>query len=75
MLLIGPPGSGKTHFVLEALEAAIREGRAAEMKLIVPTTSMAQHLLHTLARRGLLVPGDLASCVSGMSEEPHLEGV
>ena len=64
MLLIGPPGSGKTHFVLEALEAAIREGRAAETKLIVPTTSMAQHLLHTLARRGLLVPGDLIETIA-----------
>ncbi len=64
MLLIGPPGSGKTHFVLEALETAIREGRAAQSKLIVPTTSMAQHLLHTLARRGLLVPGDLVQTIA-----------
>ncbi len=64
MLLIGPPGSGKTHFVLEALEAAVREGRAAESKLIVPTTSMARHLLHTLARRGLVVPGNLVQTIA-----------
>lgn len=64
MLLIGPPGSGKTHFVLEALEAALREGRAAQVKLIVPTTSMARHLLHTLARRGLVVPGELVETIA-----------
>ncbi len=64
MLLIGPPGSGKTHFVLGALEAAVREGRAAESKLIVPTASMARHLLHTLARRGLVVPGNLVKTIA-----------
>ena len=69
MLLIGPPGSGKTHFVLEALEAAVREGRAQESKLIVPTTSMAQHLLHTLARRGLVVPGNLVQTLANFVRE------
>jgi ATP-dependent helicase/DNAse subunit B len=59
MLLIGPPGSGKTHFVLAALERAIREHRAAQARLVVPTASMAQHLAHILARRGCVVPGDL----------------
>lgn len=63
MLLIGPPGSGKTHFVLEAIEAAVRQDRAAEAKLIVPSRSMARHLLHTLARRGLVVPGDLVETI------------
>ena len=64
MLLIGPPGSGKTHFVLTRLEAAIREGRASQVKLIVPTASMAQHTLHTLARRGLVVPGRLVATMA-----------
>ena len=63
MLLIGPPGSGKTHYVLERLEAAVREARAPRVKLIVPTASMARHLLHTLARRGLVVPGDLVQTI------------
>ena len=64
MLLIGPPGSGKTHFVLVRLEAAIREGRAPQVKLIVPTASMAQHTLHTLARRDLVVPGQLVATMA-----------
>jgi ATP-dependent helicase/DNAse subunit B len=59
MLFLGPPGSGKTHFVLSALERAIRERRAAKVRLVVPTASMAQHLTHILARRGCVVPGDL----------------
>ncbi len=63
MLLIGPSGSGKTYFVLGALEVALREGCAAESKLIVPTVSMARHLLHTLARRGLVVPGNLIQTI------------
>ncbi len=64
MLLIGPPGTGKTHFVLTRLEAAIREGRASQVKLIVPTASMAQHTLHTLARRNLVVPGQLVATMA-----------
>jgi len=56
MLLVGPPGSGKTHFVLRAVEAVLREGRDRNAILIVPTASMAEHLIHTLARRGVAVP-------------------
>lgn len=56
MLLVGPPGSGKTHFVLSAVEAALREGRDRNTVLIVPTASMAEHLINTLARRGVAVP-------------------
>ncbi|MBI1355821.1 MAG: hypothetical protein GC160_15890 [Acidobacteria bacterium] len=59
MLWIGPPGSGKTTLCLERLQTALRQGRAAEVRLVTPTASMAQHLLHELARRGLTVPGDL----------------
>ncbi|MDA1315544.1 MAG: PD-(D/E)XK nuclease family protein [Acidobacteria bacterium] len=64
MLLIGPPGSGKTHFVLEAIESALRQGRDREVVLIVPTASMAEHLLHTLARRGLAVPNRVVQTVA-----------
>ena len=63
MLLICPPGSGKTHYVLERLEAAVRDARSPHVKLIVPTASMARHLLHTLARRGLVVPADLVQTI------------
>ena len=69
MLLIGPPGSGKTHFVLAAVESALREGRDQEVILIVPTASMAEHLLHTLARRGLAVPNRIVQTVAHFVEQ------
>ncbi len=64
MLLIGPPGSGKTHFVLEQIETAIREGRGHEARLVVPTASMARHMLHTLARRVAAVAGDTVATLA-----------
>ena len=65
MLLIGPPGSGKTRRVLGAVEAAIRADRSEETLLLVPTSSMKHHLLSVLAGNGLLVP---ARAVRTMSE-------
>jgi ATP-dependent helicase/DNAse subunit B len=53
MLLVGPPGSGKTYRVLGELQAASKRGRP--VTLVVPTASMAEHLQHELARRGLAV--------------------
>ncbi len=55
MLLVSPPGSGKTHHVLAALESALAAGRPA--RLVVPTASMAEHLQHLLARRQEQWPG------------------
>ena len=65
MLLIGPPGSGKTARILERVERAIRGDRSAEVQLLVPTTSMKLHVLNVLARRRLMVP---ARTVKTMSE-------
>ena len=56
MLLIGPPGSGKTGRILDSLERAIRDGRSGEVQLLVPTASMKLHLVAVLARKGLMVP-------------------
>jgi ATP-dependent helicase/DNAse subunit B len=53
MLLVGPPGSGKSHRVLEAVRQRLRNGRAA-FRLIVPTATMAEHLRNTLAREGFV---------------------
>ena len=53
MLLVGPPGSGKTHRVLEAVRARLRNGHAG-FRLIVPTATMAEHLRNTLAREGFV---------------------
>jgi ATP-dependent helicase/DNAse subunit B len=68
MLFIGPPGSGKTHLVLTALERAIQEQRSHEARLVVPTASMAQHLTHILARRGCVVPGNLIQTLADFVE-------
>ena len=65
MLLIGPPGSGKTQRILSDLERAVRAGRGNEILLLVPTASMRAHMLSTLARRGLMTP---AKTVTTMSE-------
>lgn len=64
MLLIGPPGSGKTDRVLDTVERAIRSGRSREVQLLVPTASMKRHLVNRLARRGLMVPVRAVSTVS-----------
>ena len=69
MLLIGPPGSGKTERILSRLEAAIRAGRAEEVKLLVPTASMKRHLHFVLARRGLMVPTPTVSTLSEFVRE------
>lgn len=53
-LLIGPPGSGKTTRLLELVKQSARHGRD-DVRLVVPTTTMAEHLRNELARSGLLV--------------------
>jgi len=67
MLLIGPPGSGRTSYVLDRVESAIREGR--DCQLITPTASMARHLQHELARRGLVVPTDSIETIAQLVEQ------
>ncbi len=69
MLLVGPPGTGKTHFVLKAIESAVREGRDREVVLVVPTASMAEHLVHTLARRGVAVPTHVIRTIAKFVED------
>jgi len=59
MIVVGEPGSGKTHFVLERVEQALRSGRSGKVLLVTPTSSMARHLAHQLARLGLAVPGGM----------------
>ena len=63
-LLIGPPGSGKTHSVLEKIVTAVHEGRSEEVLLVVPTVSMANHTLHTLARRSGAISGKIVKTIA-----------
>ena len=53
-LLTGPPGSGKTHTVLEILREVVRQGRS-DTVLLTPTATMAEHLRNEMAREGLLL--------------------
>src|SRR5215467_7095214 len=54
-LLTGPAGSGKTFTVLEGLRAALRRNDT-NVRVLVPTLTMAQHLRNEMARGGLVFP-------------------
>lgn len=69
MILRGPFGSGKTHTVLRAVEEAVRAGRDETVRLIVPTSSMARHLQHELARGGCAVRGGTVQTLQAVVEE------
>ena len=57
LLLSGPPGSGKSYRILEAVRAELRRG-ASDFRLLVPTATMAEHLRNQLAREGFVLrPG------------------
>lgn len=68
MIVVGEPGSGKTHFVLERVEQALRSGRSGKILLVTPTSSMARHLSHQLARVGLALPGDVIVPISRFTQ-------
>jgi ATP-dependent helicase/DNAse subunit B len=74
MLLIGPPGSGKSHRILEAVRDRLRKRNAA-FRLLVPTSTMAEHVRHSLAREGFVFRPDLISTLTGFlnSLEPGVE--
>lgn len=52
-LLTGPAGSGKTFKILEELRWALQKNDNA-VCLLVPTSTMAQHLRNQMAREGLV---------------------
>ena len=52
-LLTGPPGSGKTFTILEELRSALNRNDNA-VCLLVPTSTMAQHLRNQMARGGFV---------------------
>ena len=54
-LLIGPAGSGKTTLLLNSLRQALRGGNDG-IRLLAPTSTLAQHLQNQLAREGLVFP-------------------
>ncbi len=63
-VLTGPPGSGKTAAVIDTLREAVRAGRS-DIRLLVPTATMADHTQHRLAREGLVFRRSLIQTLSG----------
>ncbi|HKE27012.1 MAG TPA: PD-(D/E)XK nuclease family protein [Bryobacteraceae bacterium] len=62
-LISGPAGSGKTTLVLNQLRDAVRAGRS-DVRLLVPTATMAQHLQNQMARQGVLLRPSLIQTLS-----------
>ena len=67
-LIVGPAGSGKTSLTLEILRQALRCGRQ-DIRLLVPTATMAQHVQNQLAREGFVFPVRLVDTLSGFVDE------
>ena len=53
LVLTGPSGSGKTHRILGEFRDAVK-ARRTDIRLVVPTATLVQHLRHELAREGLV---------------------
>lgn len=54
LLLIGPPRSGKTQWCLDRMRASLRARAHDHARLLLPTTTMAEHLRNELAREGFV---------------------
>lgn len=53
LVLTGPSGSGKTYRILSEFREAVKK-RRSDIRLVVPTATLVQHLRHELAREGLV---------------------
>jgi len=53
LLLSGPPGSGTTTHILAEFRQALQRN-VSNVRLLVPTATMAEHLRHKLAREGFV---------------------
>ncbi|MGD0771633.1 MAG: PD-(D/E)XK nuclease family protein [Candidatus Solibacter sp.] len=62
-LLSGPAGSGKTSHILDRFRHALAAGHP-DIRLLVPTATMAQHLQNRLAREGFVFPPSLIQTLS-----------
>jgi ATP-dependent helicase/DNAse subunit B len=62
-LLSGPAGSGKTTYVLDRFRQSLAAGHS-DIRLLVPTATMAQHLQNRLTREGFVFPPSLIQTLS-----------
>jgi hypothetical protein len=69
LLLVGPPGSGKTEYCLNL----VRQSHATT-RLLVPTATMGEHLRNHLAREGLVFRPSTISTFSKFLE-PYTQAV
>src|SRR5437899_12344677 len=63
LLLSGPPGSDATSHILAEFRQALSRN-ASNIRLIVPTATMAEHLRHKLARDGFVFRPTLIQTMS-----------
>ncbi len=67
LILVGPPGSGKTHRILEQARARLDACRS-DFRLLVPTATMAEHVRNQLAREGFVFRPALVETLSRFVE-------
>ncbi|MBV8732135.1 MAG: hypothetical protein JO336_20195, partial [Acidobacteriia bacterium] len=63
-LITGPPGSGKTAHVLQQFRAALA-AKKQDVRLLVPTATMAHHLENQVAREGFVLRRGLIQTLNG----------
>src|SRR5438067_536098 len=66
-VVTGPAGSGKTAVILDEVRAALRSGRN-DIRLLVPTATMTEHLQNGFAREGFVFRRSLVQTLSGFVE-------
>jgi ATP-dependent helicase/DNAse subunit B len=67
-LLTGPAGSGKSSQILDEFREVLRAG-ATQVRLLVPTATLAQHLQNRLAREGFVLRRGLVQTLSAFVRE------
>lgn len=65
---LGPPGSGKTTRMLDAVRRRLRDFGDG-FRVVVPTATMAEHLRNGLAREGLTLRSNTIATVTGHARE------
>src|SRR5947208_11607920 len=66
-VVTGPAGSGKTAVILDEVRAALRSGRD-DIRLLVPTATMTEHLQNGFAREGFVFRRSIVQTLSGFVE-------
>jgi ATP-dependent helicase/DNAse subunit B len=68
LLLSGPPGAGSNVRIWDEVRASVARGDA-DFHLLVPTSTLAEHLRHQLARAGLVVRPERVLTLAGFLDQ------